>query len=44
MFYLNKEISAKAELYKEPEHQSSEDKLKNVGNTADTNIRPILNL
>lgn len=44
MFHLNKEISAKAELYKEPEHQSSEDKLKNVGNTADTNIRPILNL
>lgn len=44
MFYLNEEISAKAELYKEPEHHSSEDKLKNVGNTTDTNIRPILNL
>lgn len=44
MFYLNKEISAKAELNKEPEHQSSKDKFKNVRNTADTNIRPILNL
>lgn len=44
MFYLNKEISAKAELYKEPEHQSSKDKFKNVRNPADTNIRPILNL
>lgn len=44
MFYLNKEISSKAELNKEPEHQSSKDKFKNVRNTADTNIRPILNL
>ncbi len=44
MFYLNEEISAKAELHKEKEHQSSEDKFEDVGNTADANIRPILDL